>query len=401
MRSQLTAGDRKVLLIAAGVFVALLSLSFVMARGRSSDENVPSVYSTASGGCRAAFLLLRESGYRVDSWERPLADLPAGSGITLILADPASFAIKAEKDKLEGFLRSGGTLIAAGRFAGFYLPVHEAKSVATPNGLWRIIPALSPSPITRAAPEITLAPSLFWSGSGKTVALYGESDNGPAVVQYNFGQGKVLWLAEASPLTNAGLKEKGNLEFFLAAIGDPGANKILWDEYVHGYQQSGAAGKSHPVIGWIALQLGLFAIAILLTYSRRNESVWLPLSERRLSPLEFVRTLGFLYEHANAGGVAVEISYQRFRYLLTHRLGMSSNTSVNDLDRAVRERGAINDPKFAEALTTCESCRYDSRVAPTMALKLIQALFDYAVRLKLVPASEREREGDKKAWKQS
>lgn len=59
MRFQLTAGDRKVLLIAAAVFVALLGFSLVMIRGKGTDEDIPSVYSTASGGCRGAFLLLR------------------------------------------------------------------------------------------------------------------------------------------------------------------------------------------------------------------------------------------------------------------------------------------------------------------------------------------------------
>jgi hypothetical protein len=398
MPTQLTSGDRKILLMAAGVFVALLGLSALMIRGRSSDEDIPTVYSTGSGGCRAAFLLLRESGYRAETWERPLADLPAGRGITLILPDPATFPISAEKEKLSVFLRSGGRLIATGRFAGFYLPFNEERFAPVPAELWRPIPALSPSPITRAAPQITFAPQLYWGHAGKTVALYGDN-KGAAVVEFKIGEGSVLWMSEATPLTNAGLKEKGNLEFFLAAIGEPGTARILWDEYVHGYERSRARGRNHPVIGWIALQLGLFAAAILITYSRRNEAVWTPALERRLSPLEFVRTLGSLYEHANAGVVAVEICYQRFRYLLTHRLGLSTNSSIHDLDRTLRERGNGIDSRFADTLTACESCRYDSQISPSAALRLVQALFDYAVRLKLIRSDKNQR--GKNAWKQS
>lgn len=398
MRAQLTSGDRKILLIAAGVFVALLGLSALMVRGRSSDEDIPTVYSTGSGGCKAAFLLLRESGYRVESWERPLAGLPAGRGVTLILADPASFPVSAEKEKLAAFLRTGGRLIATGRFAGFYLPSNEEKFVPVPEEVWKPIPAVSPSPITRAAPQITFAPQSYWGRVGKAVVLYGDN-NGPAVVEFKVGEGSVLWLSEATPFTNAGLKEKGNLEFFLAAIGQPGAARILFDEYVHGYEESKADGLNHPVIGWIALQLGLFAAAILITYSRRNEAVWMPVLERRLSPLEFVRTLGSLYEHANAGAVAVEICYQRFRYLLTHRLGLSTNTSIRDLDRALGERGDGIDTRFVETLTACESCRYDSQISPSGALRLVQALFDYAVRLKLIRSHTNERGNN--AWKQS
>jgi hypothetical protein len=398
MRAQLTSSDRNILLIAAGLFVALLGLSALMMRGRSNDEDIPSIYSTGSGGCKAAFLLLRESGYRVESWERPLADLPAGKGVTLILADPTSFPTSTEKEKLAVFLRSGGHVIATGRFAGFYLPSNEEKFVPLPQEVWKPIPALSPSPITRAAPQITFAPLSYWGRLDKAIALYGDN-NGPVVVELKVGEGNVLWLSEATPLTNGGLKEKGNLEFFLAAIGQPAAARIMWDEYTHGYEESKKHGADHPVIGWIALQLGLFAAAILITYSRRNEAVWMPALERRLSPLEFVRTLGSLYEHANAAAVAVEICYQHFRYLLTHRLGLSTNTSIRDLDRTLSERGDGVDLRFVDTLTACESCRYDSQISPSAALRLVQALFDYAVRLKLVRSHKTER--GNKAWKQS
>jgi hypothetical protein len=52
---------------------------------------------------------------------------------------------------------------------------------------------------------------------------------------------------------------------------------------------------------------------------------------------------------------------------------------------------------FANTLSECESYRYDSSVPPKTALRLVQTLFDYAVRLKLI----RTRQGEKKAWKQS
>ena len=225
------------------------------------------------------------------------------------------------------------------------------------------MPALSPSPITRAASSITMASRGHWRTSSGAVGLYGEVD-APVVVEYKIGEGKVIWLAEPSPLTNAGLKERGNLEFLLAAVGTPEQNQILWDEYVHGYEGSAATSKSDRMIGWMSVQLGVFAAAILFAYSRRSGPVWIPEGEARLSPLEFVRTLGSLYEHANAANVAIEISYQRFRYLLTRRLGLSVNSSINDMERAVRERGQLRQNDFASTLTECESCRYDAGVPP-------------------------------------
>jgi hypothetical protein len=394
MPLQLASTDRKVLLIAAGVLVAMLAISLIFARGAGTDEDIPSTYSAASGGSKAAFLLLRESGYHVDTWERPLHDLPPGKDITLVLAEPAGFPASDEKQKLAAFLKSGGRLIAAGRFAGFYLPIDEETPAPLAGDVWTRVPAISLSPITRAAPEIAMAPRAYWRDQTKVVPLYGEIDK-PVVVEYKVGEGKVLWLADPAPLTNAGLKEPGNLEFLLAAIGNPEGKQVLWDEYVHGYERSNMTAKSRSVIGWIGLQLAIFAVAILATYSRRNGPVWIPEAESRLSPLEFVRTLGGLYQHANASSVAVEIFYQRFRYLLTRRLGLSIHSSVHDLDRAMRDRGTIEDKGFADTLTACEACRYDPNVTPSMALRLVQALFDYSQNLKLTRAHQ----GEKNSWK--
>jgi hypothetical protein len=395
MRLQLAAGDRKILLIAGGVFVAMLAVVLLLARGASSDADVPSTYSAASGGCKAAFLLLQESGFSVQTWEHSLGELPTGKGTTLVIAEPEGFPAEGEKDKLATFLHGGGRLIASGRFVGFYLPVDDEFASPLAGSSWKHVSALSPSPITRAAPEITLTPRAYWRPGKGAVALYGESDR-PVVVEYRVGDGSVLWLAEPGPLTNAGLKEEGNLEFLLSAIGRPEGNNVLWDEYVHGHEQQAASRHSRRIIGWIFLQLAVFAAAILATYSRRSGPLWTPEIERRLSPLEFVRTLGVLYERASAGSVAVEIFYRRFRYLLTRRLGLSVNATVNDLDRAVHERG-FKDSQFRDTLTACESCRYDLQVAPSTALRLVQSLFDFAVRLKLGRAGERENN----LWKQS
>jgi len=287
-------------------------------------------------------------------------------------------------------------LIAAGQFAGYYLPINEAMPDPMSGTTWSRMTALSLSPITRAAPAITLAPQAFWQPGTGVVGLYGDSEK-PVVVEYKVGEGKILWLAAATPFTNAGLREEGNLEFFLTGIEDSGPTTILWDEYVHGYQHASASTGTNRILGWIALQTVLFGIAILLAFTRRSGPIWIPEGEQRLSPLEFVHTLGLMYEHAKAGGVAVQISRQRFRYLLTRRLGLPVNSSVSELARAVRSRWAVPEQDFATTLSECESCQYDAKVPASTALRLVQELFDYEVRLKLVQAPQ----GEKKAWKQS
>ena len=113
--------------------------------------------------------------------------------------------------------------------------------------------------------------------------------------------------------------------------------------------------------------------------------------EVRLSPLEFVRTLGSLYKQANAASVAVDISYRRFLYWLTRRLGLASNASVDELERAIRERWGFQDANFNATLQACESAPYDSTMKPNTALHLVRTLDDYATQLKLFPTSSKEK----------
>src|SRR5262249_41292466 len=80
--------DRKLLVGVLVVFI-LLIVSVVVFGGQQGEKvEIPSSYSTASGGAKAGYLLLAQSGYEVRRWERPLTDLPKAAGTTLILADP-------------------------------------------------------------------------------------------------------------------------------------------------------------------------------------------------------------------------------------------------------------------------------------------------------------------------
>jgi hypothetical protein len=212
------------------------------------------------------------------------------------------------------------------------------------------------------------------------VPLYGEGDK-QMVVTYHVAGGEVIWWASATPLTNAGLLEPGNLEFFLACVGAKGQQRVLWDEYFHGYGRSPAVPMRLGPVKWMVLQLGLFTLAILITYSRRSGPIVLPATERRLSPLEFVRTLGSLYERAGAASVAVDISYQRFRYWLTRLVGTMGNASVDELERAVRERWNHGDASFGTTLRACESARHDVDLTPRAALKLTRSLYEYTAKL--------------------
>src|ERR1700689_4211753 len=127
MPVKVDAKDRKLLLAAGGVFVLLIGAAVVFSGDSGTNSAVPSSYSTASGGAKAAYLVLASAGYKVERWERSLDQLPRGVGKTLILAEPAEAATHGEKERLKAFLTEGGRVIATGASAGSLLPEDDSQ----------------------------------------------------------------------------------------------------------------------------------------------------------------------------------------------------------------------------------------------------------------------------------
>jgi hypothetical protein len=395
MSDGLTRGDRKLLAIAGAVSIVVIALGILLSFHVGDTSENPTTYSVGSNGAKAAYLLLVRSGYRVQRWEQSLLDLPAADASTLILAEPQGAPSAQERAALTEFVEEGGRLIATGTTAGFFL-VDESNTFlhmyAIPDPIagltWERIPSTSPSAITRAASDITLAPQAYWYPESSAIKLYGGAEK-PRVVKYARGSGEVIWWAAPTPLTNAGLREPGNLEFFLACLGDS-SRTVLWDEYFHGYRHADVVARARSRFTWIGVQAALILAATLLTYSRRSGPIVVPRSESRLSPLEFVRTLGAVYDRAGAASIAVDIGYERFRYQLTQRLGIAPNTSADQIERAAGARWNVDGPALGELLRSCEAARRDSNLSTDAALALSRSLADWSARLGLSPRQTKE-----------
>src|SRR5437016_1870734 len=101
-------GDRKLFLIAGGVFLLLVSTALILAKEPDSADESPSTYSVGSGGAKAAYLLLKASGYRVERWEQSPSELPEAVGATLILAEPLDAPKTEERNRLRQFVEHAG-----------------------------------------------------------------------------------------------------------------------------------------------------------------------------------------------------------------------------------------------------------------------------------------------------
>ena len=384
MPVKLAAADRKLLLIFGAVVTVLLVAVALLQPAQEERAVVPSSYSAASAGAKAAYLLLKESGYQVERWENPPRELPNDHGALLILAEPMWETDREHKMAVQRFVAKGGRVLATGVSGANLLPENHVRPSDPLKGGWQTFKPAIPSALTRGG-EIKLNAWMHWAqGSFAHVVHYARGEDA-VVVSYKFGGGEVIWWAAPTPLTNVGIREAGNMELLLNSVGDPKRTRIFWDEYFHGSRPGLWADVSDTPLRWAMAQAGLLLFAVLFTFSRRSGPVRPLIEPSRLSPLEFVETLGGLYQSAQANQVALEVSYQRFQYLLKKRLGLPGQPTAAEMAGAVAQRLRYARHDFAATLTRCERAVGDPGLREREAVELVQALNDYSRDLHLIP----------------
>jgi len=224
-----------------------------------------------------------------------------------------------------------------------------------------------------------VAPDEWTAHASSQLAVYGEEDK-PVVVSYRVGRGEVIWWASASPLTNGSIREKGNLALFLNSVG-PQSSRVLWDEYFHGARGSLAGYFAETPLPWAALQIVLAFLAILFTFSRRAGPIHVPVGESRLSPIEFVETLGDLYQSAHASPAAVGVAYQRFRLSLSRKLGVPIKAKIPELCRAAAARFGWPEAPLLDTLARSERAMRSLNPDEKEALELVRRLHDYSAQI--------------------
>ena len=272
-------------------------------------------------------------------------------------------------------------MLAVGASAAKIVPDGDATQVPDFTLHTKSYRARLPSPYTRDAPEITMvAPDAWISSTHPWVALYGHDDDIGAV-SYHVGTGEVIWWASPSPLENGSIRDTGNMAFFLDSIGAPADSHVFWDEYYHGARGSLGSYLARTPLPWAGAQIALGFVAVLLTYSRRFGPIRVPATESRLSPLEFVETLGDLYRSAHASSAAVAVAYRRFRLSLSRRLALPLTQRLPDVCHAAAARFGWKEAPLLDTLARSERAMRNIRPDDREALALVRHLHDYSSSL--------------------
>lgn len=331
MPSRIGSADRKILWIAA-VLLTLLTLVAVLSAPAPENEatRFPSSYSATPKGALAAFLLLQRLGMKAQRWEEPPFRLSEhlSTKTVLIIAEPTEKPSHAEREALKQFVFQGGRVLFCGRnFLDFF-------------------------------PEL--------------IPQYVDPDEWSTA----YGSGNIIRWRTAASLTNANLRD--HLLLFLKGVSVNSRKEVLWDEYFHGEHGSlwDYIGRV-PAIRWSLFPLAILAGAVLFTYSRRRGPV-IPLPKvSRLSPLEFVESLGILYRKAKATSVPVEVNARELRLQLLRKLALPTDIEDEDLARQAAIRLGWKEQELLNALA--ES--HQGSFSPTEALRLVQVLKRFTASL--------------------
>jgi hypothetical protein len=397
MPTAIASGDRKILLIGGGIlFVLTLAIAILGSDPAGEGMKVPSTYSAEPGGARAAYLLLQDLHYKVSRWERSPTELPdEPEDAVLILADPWEPPTKEERQALEAFVEEGGLVIFTGAGIERYFPkarVNEGFRTTE----WKAFSADIPSNYTANAAKIVLQTNTTWrKPAADELPLYGETES-PVVVSWRMGEGRILWWAAATPLTNSGISRENNLNLFLNAVSSPLGGKtsslqIYWDEYFHGERTSLWSYVEKTPVAWGLVQVFILGLILVFTFSRRSGPTVLPPVVSRLAPLEFVDTLGGLYERAGAEPAVVGFVYQRFRATLSRQLRISSNVEDTELAGAVQFRLGWKETGLKTTLARALVASRAKKVPAQEALGLVQELERYEEQLGLKKKTAKEK----------
>ena len=241
------------------VVLVNVALTLLDSSTRGSDETAPrsSSLSTGSDGVAAFAELLRRNDRGTEALRGNLADAALDPSDTLVVLDPVGLD-REESQAIRRFVERGGRLIAGGFGAtGVLDAVLDAPPTWSAAGVPRA-DAVGGAPEVAGLRSVRSAGSGSWSDRGATTPVLVGDARVLATVT-DVGQGRVVALADPSPLQNRLLGTADNAGFGLAAAGEEPT--VLFAEGLHGYGRESGLGA---IPGrWQAALIGLALAALL------------------------------------------------------------------------------------------------------------------------------------------
>ncbi len=320
--------------IAIGLLALVALVVDQLTPGRSGPTS--SSYATASDGLAAYADLLSLGGHPVTRVRVTPAHANLDPRTTLVLLDP-EIVVQADVAALRRFVSSGGRLIAGGSEPGAWLSELLADEPSwSSQGDTQNSPLL-PVPETAGVSSVQSAGEGSWSSPQATLPVLGPADGSLATVT-NIGAGRLVLLADSSPLQNRLLASGDNAAFGLAIAG-AARRPVVFEEGVHGYGQSSGLSALPTRWKWVLAGLVLAALAFVASRIRRLGPPQPAPAGGQPPRREHVEALAAALERTHKPGVAAAGVQQHARALALRRAGLPPDADGLELEQAAERLG--------------------------------------------------------------
>jgi hypothetical protein len=447
MRQRLTIILTFVVIV--GALVIINTVTYVQQEKLPDSELTPnrSTYHSGPTGARAFHDFLSESGYKVMRWREPPEKLLGKTGehvSTLVVIGATRLPFSEEQiTALHQWVANGGCLLLidrepsprllprAGDWAIYsrsldfppldidpgdasamtkdvtaFKPVQptwltrKVESVMPSRfaGRLSVVPQAKPKPSPHSpVARSTLEEDEPFEGPPPRVGEPAETEastapvihvadkNGALLVDYTYGDGRVIVLSDPYVVTNRGIRTDDNLQLAINAVTASGG-LIAFDEYHQGHGASGNAFAVYfagtPVLA-IGAQLLLVVLLILWTNARRFARP-LPLAQvDRRSSLEFVASMAELQERSRAFDLAIENVYARTRRVLARYAGVTYNSSRSEIAARIAARSKVEAQQLETLMRQCEDVINGGPINWRQAVDLVKRLRELEKKLGL------------------
>jgi hypothetical protein len=329
-------GPRALLVILVIFIAANVVLSIIDSATRGADETSPasSSLSTGSRGLAAYSSLLRHFGISVRQQRGSIDDATLDPSATLVLLDPGSVGETAAH-RLRQFVEHGGRLVAGGSNPRWL------DSLVTNPPTWssdarRHYPAASGEPEQRGFHTVQTDAEGSWQDPGGAAVIAGTADDSLALAT-NVGSGRLILLADSTPLQNALLDHADNAGFAVSIVG--GNHQVVFAEGVHGFGND--TGLAAIPTRW-KLAIALTLLAALLLMLAQGRVIGGPEEVRRSLPPArgaYVTALAQVIQGSKQPGLALAPLQARARADLGRRLGLAPDVGDDEFRRVATNAG--------------------------------------------------------------
>ena len=298
-------------LLAVLLLIALTIFTIAAAVQQTNQQRPPALSHSSANpdGAKALSLWMQGNGYKVSAQVSDQFEIPENTDVVFLL-EPFPFPPISELEWLilDEWVEQGGLLISAAQglsavqVADHYeielLFLDEPIQVASP-----LFPILLAPPQTQ---PVSLDSRVALDAESVDTLVLLADEAGALAVQFEQGQGDVVFIASSKPFTNEGLKQKGSGEFVLNLLAGLEAGSQIWfDEWHHNVRPSqieisgpGSFLRYTSVGRALLYVAAVFFIALVLSGRHFGRPLRLLKEMKRRTRGEYVTSLANLYRRS-------------------------------------------------------------------------------------------------------